>query len=125
MWQRVQTLYLAVGLALAVVMFWHVTDLWWLILLGVAAFMQLVALGAYKFRIFQMRTATIAALLFAGLQIWMAVVYFTSADKSAFDITFVFPVIAAILDFLASGRILSDEMLVQNSSRLRSSRRKH
>lgn len=124
MWQRVQTLYLAVALALLVVMFWHVTYLWWLILLGTACFMQVVALLAYKFRLFQMRTTIIAALMLLGLQVWMAVVFFTG-DKSAFNMTAVFPVVAAILDAMAARGIFSDELIVRSSSRLRSSKKKH
>ena len=124
MWQRIQTLYLAVALGLLVAMFWHVSFLWWLILLGVACFMQVVALLAYKFRLFQMRTSIIAAIMLLGLQIWMAVVYLTG-DKAAFNITAVFPVVAAILDGLAARAIFSDELIVRSSSRLRSSKRKH
>lgn len=124
MWQRIQTLYLVVALGLMVAMFWHVSFLWWLILLGVACFMQLVAVLAYKFRLFQMRTAIIATIMLLGLQIWMAVVYLTG-DKAAFNITAVFPVVAAILDGLAARAIFSDELIVRSSSRLRSSKRKH
>jgi hypothetical protein len=124
MWQRIQTLYLVVALGLMVAMFWHVSFLWWLILLGVACFMQLVAVLAYKFRLFQMRTAIIAAIMLLGLQIWMAVVYL-AGDKAAFNITAVFPVVAAILDGLAARAIFSDELIVRSSSRLRSSKRKH
>lgn len=124
MWQRIQTLYLVVALGLMVAMFWHVSFLWWLILLGVVCFMQLVAVLAYKFRLFQMRTAIIAAIMLLGLQIWMAVVYLTG-DKAAFNITAVFPVVAAILDGLAARAIFSDELIVRSSSRLRSSKRKH
>lgn len=124
MWQRVQTLYLAVALALLVVMFWHVTYLWWLILLGTACFMQVVAVLAYKFRLFQMRTTIIAALMLLGLQVWMAVVFFTG-DKSSFNMTAVFPVVAAILDAMAARGIFSDELIVRSSSRLRSSKKKH
>ena len=124
MWQRVQTLYLAVALALLVVMFWHVTYLWWLILLGTACFMQVVALLAYKVRLFQMRTTIIAALMLLGLQVWMAVVFFTG-DKSSFNMTAVFPVVAAILDAMAARGIFSDELIVRSSSRLRSSKKKH
>lgn len=124
MWQRIQTLYLVVALGLMVAMFWHVGFLWWLILLGVACFMQVVAVLAYKFRLFQMRTAIIAAIMLLGLQIWMAVVYF-AGDKAAFNITAVFPVVAAILDGLAARAIFSDELIVRSSSRLRSSKRKH
>jgi len=125
MWQRIQTLYLVLGLALLAIMFFHVENTWWLILMGVAAFMQVVALIAYKHRIFQMRTAVIAGLMLVGLQIWMAVVYFGTEDKSIYNITTVFPIVAAILDFLAARNILSDEILVQSSSRLRSNRKKH
>jgi peptidoglycan/LPS O-acetylase OafA/YrhL len=125
MWQRIQTLYLVLGLALLAIMFFHVENTWWLILLGVATFMQVVALIAYKHRIFQMRTAVIAGLMLVGLQIWMAVVYFGTEDKSIYNITTVFPIVAAILDFLAARNILSDEILVQSSSRLRSNRKKH
>ena len=124
MWQRIQTLYLAVALGLLVVMFWHVTYLWWLILLGTACFMQVVAVLAYKFRLFQMRTTIIAALMLLGLQVWMAVVFFTG-DKSAFNMTAVFPVVAAILDAMAARGIFSDELIVRSSSRLRSSKKKH
>ena len=124
MWQRVQTLYLAVALALLVVMFWHVTYLWWFILLGTACFMQVVAVLAYKFRLFQMRTTIIAALMLLGLQVWMAVVFFTG-DKSSFNMTAVFPVVAAILDAMAARGIFSDELIVRSSSRLRSSKKKH
>jgi len=125
MWQRIQTLYLVLGLALLAIMFFHVENTWWLILLGVATFMQVVALIAYKHRIFQMRTAVIAGMMLVGLQIWMAVVYFGTEDKSIYNITTVFPIVAAILDFLAARNILSDEILVQSSSRLRSNRKKH
>ena len=124
MWQRVQTLYLAVALGLLVAMFWHVTYLWWLILLGTACFMQVVALLAYKFRLFQMRTTIIAALMLLGLQVWMAVVFFTG-DKSSFNMTAVFPVVAAILDAMAARGIFSDELIVRSSGRLRSSKKKH
>ena len=124
MWQRIQTLYLAVALGLLVAMFWHVTYLWWLILLGTACFMQVVAVLAYKFRLFQMRTAIIAALMLLGLQVWMAVAFLTG-DKAAFNITAVFPVVAAILDALAARSIFSDELIVRSSNRLRSSKKKH
>ncbi len=125
MWQRIQTLYLAVALGLVATMFWHVDFLWWLILLGVVTFMQVVALLAYKYYLFQMRTAVIAAIMLLGLQAWMAVAYFTWGERTAFNITAVFPAVAAILDFLAARGSFSDAMLVRNSSRLRSGKRKH
>lgn len=124
MWQRIQTLYLGVALALLGVLFFHIDNTWWIVLLGVATFMQVVALLAYKFRLFQMRTAVIGAIMLIGLQVWMGIAYFAAADKTIFDITAVFPIIAAILNFLASRSILSDEMLVQSASRLRSTRKK-
>ena len=125
MWQRIQTLYLAVALGLLLAMFWHLEYIWWTILLGVAVFMQAVALLAWKFRLFQMRTAVIAAIMLLGLQVWMAAVFLAGGDRTAFNITAVFPAVAAILDFLAARSILSDEMMVRSSSRLRPGRRKH
>ena len=123
MWQRIQTLYLAVAAGLMAAMFWHLDFIWWTVLLGVASFMQAVALLAYKFRLFQMRTAVIAAIMLLGLQAWIAVAYL-AGDRSASNITAVFPAVAAILGFLAARAILSDEMIVRSSSRLRSSRKK-
>jgi len=125
MWQRVQTLYLILALGLTVAMFWGVNKLAFLVLAGVAAALELIALTTYKIRIFQMRTAIFAALILLGLQIWMLLQYFMTPDKSVYNVMYVFPVVAMILDILAARAIFADELLVRSSSRLRAAKRKH
>lgn len=125
MWQRLQTLYLILALGLCVAVLFGVEGIYFLILDAVASLMNLIALWAYRHRVFQMRTAVIAGLMLTGLQIWMLVQYSGAADKTVYNIMYVFPLVAAILDFLAARNILADEMLVQSASRLRSSKHKN
>ncbi|MBQ9548307.1 MAG: DUF4293 domain-containing protein [Bacteroidales bacterium] len=141
MWQRVQTLYLALATALVAVLFFSpmafvvgpggrresiafVEKLPYLAILISIAAAQLFALVTYRARMVQMRVAVIAALLLAGFQAWLAVDFFRAPDAIVFRFTAVFPVVAAILDFLAARAIFSDELLVRSSSRLRAAKRK-
>jgi hypothetical protein len=124
MWQRIQTLYLVLALGLCVAALFMIDGTYFLILTAIAAVMTLLALATYKHRIFQMRTSVIAGLMLVGLQVWILVKYFLAGDKTAYNIAYVFPIVAAILVFLAARNILADEMLVQSASRLRSNKRK-
>ena len=131
MWQRVQTLYLFLATALIAALFFchkagdvFYTDYWpYLILLIVVAFLNVTALTTYKHRIFQMRTATLSAIILLGLQIWLAVDCIKTHNTPVFSLTAVFPVVAMILNLLAARGILADELLVRNSSRLRAAKR--
>ena len=142
MWQRVQTLYLAVATALVAVLFFSVKAFtvgpdgaraeeytyiaYWpyLILLIIIALLQVLALISYKVRVFQMRTAVLAALLLIALQAWLVVDFLHTRDLLVFRFTAVFPIVAAILDFLAARNILADQLMVESASHLRGSRRK-
>ena len=124
MWQRIQTLYLALALACTVLCALGFGRTAFVVLSCIAGVLELLALTTYRFRVFQMRTAVLAALVLIGLQAWVGIVYFASEDKTAFGIVTVLPAIAAILDFLAARGILADEMLVRSASRLRSSKKK-
>jgi hypothetical protein len=66
-----------------------------------------------------MRTAVLSAILMIALQLWIAVEFFTSGDEFIFTVPNIFPLLAAILNFLAARNIFKDEMMVKNSSRLR------
>ena len=88
-------------------------------LLIVIGLLQLIALTVYSHRIFQMRTAVLSAILMIALQLWIAVEFFTSGDEFIFTVPNIFPLLAAILNFLAARNIFKDEMMVKNSSRLR------
>ena len=131
MWQRVQTLYLFLATALIAALFFchkagdvFYTDYWpYLILLIVVGFLNVTALTTYKHRIFQMRTATLSAIILLGLQIWLVVDCIKTHNTPVFSLTAVFPIVAMILNLLAARGILADELLVRNSNRLRAAKR--
>ena len=131
MWQRIQTLYLFLATALIAALFFchkagdvFYTDYWpYLILLIVVGFLNVTALTTYKHRIFQMRTATLSAIILLGLQIWLVVDFIKTHNNPVFTVTAVFPIVAMILNLLAARGILADELLVRNSSRLRAAKR--
>ncbi|MDO5000502.1 MAG: DUF4293 domain-containing protein [Bacteroidales bacterium] len=132
MWQRIQTLYLILATGLVAALFFCTkagdityTEYWpYAILLIVIAFLQVMATTTWKHRIFQMRTASLAAIILIGLQAWLVVDFITTHNDPLFHVTAVFPVVAAILDFLAARSILADEMLVRSADRLRAAKRK-
>jgi hypothetical protein len=132
MWQRIQTLYLFLATALIAALFFchkagdiFYTDYWpYLVLLIVVAFLNVTALTTYKHRIFQMRTATLSAIILLGLQGWLVVDFIRTHNTPVFSLTAVFPVVAAILDILAARSILGDELMVRNADRLRAAKRK-
>lgn len=124
MWQRIQTLYLLIASGLLVAMYFQSYGTGFIVLFSIALAAQLLAIVALKSRTLQMRLSNLAALLLLGLQVWMAVSYFTADPRSALNMTAIFPIVAAILDFLAARAILKDELLVRSASRLRSSKRK-
>lgn len=137
MWQRIQTLYLAIATGLVVAMFFcvrcytigpggvHAEEFKfvqytpYLVLLIIIALLQLIALTVYSHRIFQMRTAVLSAIIMLALQAWIAVEYFTADDRLLFTVPVIFPLVAAFFNFIAARSIYKDEMLVQRSSRLR------
>ncbi|MBR5703368.1 MAG: DUF4293 family protein [Bacteroidales bacterium] len=124
MWQRIQTLYLLIASGLLVAMYFQPYGTGFIILFSLALACQLLAIVALKSRVLQMRLSGLAALVLLGLQAWMIVSYLTAAPRPVLTMTSVFPVVAAILDFLAAKAILKDELLVRSASRLRASKRK-
>jgi len=132
MWQRIQTLYLLLATGLVAALFFCTkagdityTEYWpYAILLILIAFLQVMATTTWKHRVFQMRTATLSAIILVALQIWLAVDFFRTHNDPVFSITAVFPIVAAILDFLAARNILADEMMVRSADRLRAAKRK-
>jgi len=141
MWQRIQTLYLAIATALVAVLFFsvkavvlgpgethleeykYIQFIPYLVLLIIIALLQILALTTYHVRFFQMRTAVLSGLLLIALQAWIAVDYFTADQSMVFRYTAIFPLVAAVLDFLAARSIFNDQMKVESANRLRSSRR--
>ena len=141
MWQRIQTLYLAVALGLVVTLFFcvksfmmgpggsHIEEVKYIsfipyaILLAIATILQVIALLTFSVRVLQMRTAVLSALILLGLQGWLVFDYLTAADGVLFRWTAILPLLAAIVDFMAARGILRDQLLVESISRLRSRKR--
>ena len=143
MWQRIQTLYLAVSTALLFILFFsdalsvtapdglhHVTYLgfnkpYFGILLGILFAMTVLALITFKVRILQMRLATLAGLVALGMTGWLAYFYFKMPkDVVVFHWTAIFPLIAAICDFLAARGCFQDQLMVESAYRIRESRKR-
>ena len=97
----------------------------YLILLILITILQLLAVFAFNARVFQMRTAVLAAILMIALQAWIGVDYFTADKEWIFKFTAVFPLVAAILNFIAARYILRDQLLVESVSHLRSRKKNH
>ena len=143
MWQRHQTFYLCFATGLIVALFFsvkaftlgpggvHSVELTYikytpyLILLILIAILQLLAVFTFNARVFQMRTAVLSAILMIALQAWIGVDYFTADKEWIFKFTAVFPLVAAILNFIAARYILRDQLLVESVSHLRSRKKNH
>ncbi|MBO6169131.1 MAG: DUF4293 domain-containing protein [Bacteroidales bacterium] len=132
MWQRIQTLYLAIATALVAALFFcdkagdiSFVAYWpYLVLIIISVLLHLLALTTYRFRVFQVRTAVLAAIITLALQAWLVVDFIVTGNNPVFHIPAVFPIVAVILDTLAARAIWADELLVRSSSRLRSAKRK-
>ena len=142
MWQRVQTLYLAISTVLTAVLFFSTAftangpdgleEISYLqlqkpyfgILLGILAAMVLLALVTFKVRILQMRLSVLSALVALGMQVWLVVLYLQAPDGIVFRWTAVFPIAVTVLNFLAARGCFQDQLMVESAYRIRESRRK-
>ena len=84
---------------------------------------SVVTIVMFRHRILQMRLCIYNILVLLGYQGWIAYLFFTRREGEAFSITAVFPIVAAILTFIALRYIARDEALVQSVNSLRKSRR--
>ena len=133
MWQRVQTLYLALATALIASLFFcdkaegvSFVSYWpYLVLIILIILLDILALTTWKFRVFQVRTTVLAALLTVALQAWLVVDFIVTGNDPLFHVPAIFPLVAIILDILAARGIWADELMVRSASRLRSSKRKN
>ncbi|MCQ2186113.1 MAG: DUF4293 domain-containing protein [Bacteroidales bacterium] len=141
MWQRYQTLLLAVATLLVASLFWcnianvlqadgsveHIAYTSrpvfkiWLVLLTV---LHVLALGGYKWRMKQIRVVIFTAIVTLGFQLWLLVYYFQTRDSQIMSWTALFPLLACALDVYAARNILMDEFLVQSAKGVQRSKRK-
>ncbi len=143
MWQRIQTLYLAIATVLIGSLFFskfatvfgdgegeilyreYVPYLLFTIMTFIA---HVMCLALFKARMIQMRLCIISAIVLFAFQIWIGADYFfppegVSRGNVVYSFTAVFPIIAAILDVLAARNIFLDEAMVQAASRIRGARK--
>lgn len=142
MWQRIQNLYLMIsaGLVAALcfspayklaspdglqeVSYWKLQSPYFGILLGILAFLVLLALVVYKGRILQMRLAILSGLIALGMQVWLAFMYFTF-DGPVFSWTVIFPLAISIFNFLAARGDFQDQLVVESAYRVRERRKRN
>ncbi len=132
MWQRVQTLYFALSTALIAIMFFcnkagdipYTRYVPYLILMAVILFLDIMALTAYKHRIFQFRTANLSSIITIAFQAWLVVDFIATHNDPLFHITAVFPIVSVILNVMGARGVMADELMVRSASRLRAAKRK-
>ena len=141
MWQRIQTLYLLISAGLTAALcfgtaykvatpegmqamsYWQLESPYFGILLGIVAFLIVLALVVYKSRILQMRLAVLSGIMALGMQLWLAYLYFTM-EGPVFRWTVIFPLLICLSNLLAARGDFQDQLMVESAYRVRE-RRKH
>ena len=139
MWQRIQTLYLGISTALMFSMLFsnfatiigpdgaeavigYHEKLPYLIMLIMLLTAHIAATASFKAWFLQARVSVIAALMALGFQIWLGIDFLRFRTEMVFSFTMLFPLAAAVLDFMAAKRALVDEMTL---AAVRSARKSH
>ncbi|HCT94108.1 MAG: hypothetical protein A2X19_03375 [Bacteroidetes bacterium GWE2_39_28] len=129
--QRFQTLFLLAAAALLFSMFFGVmaytseetvkfSSVSALLILNIVSFgLAFSSIFLYRHRIIQIRICIYNSIILLGFQGWILWLFFNRPDGSAFSVTAVFPIVAAILSFTAMRYIARDEAMVRSTSRLR------
>ena len=141
MWKRIQTLYLGISTALILSMFFckfatiigpageelsigYHERLPYLVMLIMLFTAHVAATASFKAPFLQARVAMIAALMSIGFQIWLAVDIIRFFNEMTFHVTALFPLAAAVLNFMAAKRALVEEMTITAVKSMKSARRK-
>ena len=141
MWQRIQTLYLAISFGLVLglcfgtaynvanpdgmisVSYWQLQKPYFGILLGVLTALVGLALVSFKSLILQMRLSTLGAIVALGMEGWLAWMYFTW-DGPTFSWSIIFPLVIFISNLMAARGCFQDQLMVESVYRVRERRRK-
>lgn len=135
--QRIQTLYLFIASGLLFSMFFskicfapgmepvHYTDYTPFTIFTIATFaISFFTIFIFHHRMLQIRFCIFNILILLGYQGWIAFKFFTRETGTAFSLTAVFPIVAAILVFTALRYIARDEAMVRSADTIRSIRKK-
>ena len=130
MWQRIQTLYIGIAIALTAAMFLcpMATIIWqngeeldimyyeklpYLVMLIMLLTAGICAIFSFKSWVLQARVSMLTALMMIGFQIWLGVDYFGFRGLMVFSCTMIFPLVSAILYIMAARSALVDAMTMQ------------
>lgn len=89
---------------------------------GIAALLNIITILIYKNRKKQYLLCIISVALLVCLQglLFYQIIYLRNSGMSvSFKVSFIFPLVSAIVTYLAAGRIKKDEALVRSYERLR------
>ncbi|MEF9931675.1 MAG: DUF4293 domain-containing protein [Bacteroidales bacterium] len=135
--QRIQTLFLLIASGLLFSLFYndftysidgaiqYIQYTPFLVFTVVTFIVSIISICLFKYRMLQMRTCVYNMLILIAYQAWIAYMFFTRIDGTAFSITAVFPIVAGILIFIAFRYIARDEALVQSVNSLRRIHKNH
>ena len=127
MWQRIQTLYLAIATGLVAALFFsniatiigpggeeigirYYEKSSFLVLMIMMLAAHVCALFSYKSWALQARVCMLSALLALGFQIWLGIDFISYRHEMIFNISGVFPIACVILDVLASRAAMVDQL---------------
>ena len=78
-----------------------------------------VSIFLYRHRVTQIRISIFNSLILVAYQAWIVYLFIIRPEGTAFTVNSVFPIIAAIITWLAIRYIGRDEAMVRSSNRLR------
>ena len=141
MWQRIQTLYLAVATGLVAALFfsniaviigpggeevgiryYEKSSLLVLMIMMLTA--HIISIFCYRSWALQARVSMLACLLSLGFQIWLGTDFLRYRHDMVFNITGVFPMVCVILDILAARAAMVDQLTLTAIGSTRKSRKK-
>jgi hypothetical protein len=109
---------------LETVSYWQLQKPFFGILLGILAFLVVLALVVFKSRILQMRLAVVGGLVALGMQTWLVWMYF-SFEGPVFRWTVLLPMVICICNFLAARGCFQDQLMVESAYRVRERRKRN
>ena len=141
MWQRIQTLYLAIATGLVAALFFsniaaiigpggeeigirYYEKSSFLVLMIMMLTAHVCSIFSYKSWALQARVCMLAALLAFGFQIWLGIDFIRFRHDMVFNITGVFPIVCFILDVLAARAAMIDQLTLTAIGSTRKSRKK-
>lgn len=141
MWQRIQTLYLAIATGLVAALFFsniaaiigpggeeigirYYEKSSFLVLMIMMLTAHVCSIFSYKSWALQARVCMLAALLALGFQIWLGIDFIRFRHDMVFNITGVFPIVCFILDILAARAAMIDQLTLTAIGSTRKSRKK-